>query len=495
MVVRLFLLALGALLIGYAFLGRGFAHIGLGPVYVGEFVLGLGLVATAWAAVRSKLQISRSWLAVLLVAFMVLGLACTVPYIRTYGIESLRDATLWGYGVFALMIFALLDRDSVLGLFRRYGYMAVAFLCWGPISYYIFIHYTVQTSPGSFVFVNSLLPNAPGSDVPILFFKAQDIAVQTAGAVAFLVLGTPLISRLRDFLWRAGAALPASWLVYTTGTITRGGLLAVMAAAGVLGLLSMVTGRLRSWAPILAGAVLFTAILLSGLSLSSVPTISFGPGATPAAVASGPKPSTTPTPKPSTTPTPKPTAIPTPAPTPQAWEVQRDPTTKQWWENITSIFFGSSNEQLNGTKAFRLAWWNDIIHYTFQGKYFWTGQGFGINLADADGFQASADHSLRDPHNSHLSVLARMGVPGFLLWLLLQGGFLVLLLRALLAFRRVGDKQLAVISAWVLVFWTAMMVNTSFDPYLEGPQGGIWFWCLFGLGLVLMRLAPRRKAA
>jgi hypothetical protein len=35
------------------------------------------------------------------------------------------------------------------------------------------------------------------------------------------------------------------------------------------------------------------------------------------------------------------------------------------------------------------------------------------------------------------------------------------------------------------------MVNTTFDPYLEGPQGGIWFWALFGLGLVLIRLAPR----
>jgi len=30
----------------------------------------------------------------------------------------------------------------------------------------------------------------------------------------------------------------------------------------------------------------------------------------------------------------------------------------------------------------------------------------------------------------------------------------------------------------------------TFDPYLEAPQGGIWFWALFGLGLVLIRLAP-----
>jgi hypothetical protein len=37
------------------------------------------------------------------------------------------------------------------------------------------------------------------------------------------------------------------------------------------------------------------------------------------------------------------------------------------------------------------------------------------------------------------------------------------------------------------VYWIAAMVNMSFDPYLEGPHGGIWFWTLFGLGLGAMR--------
>jgi hypothetical protein len=480
-VVRLFLLVLGVLLAGYAFMGRGFAHLGVPPVYVGEMVLALGLVATAVAAVRSRLQISRSWLVILLGVFMLLGLIRTVPYIPTYGSDALRDATLWGYGVFALMLFVMLDREWVLRLFKLYGYVAVVFLFWGPVAYFLYVNYTVESSPGSFVFVNSLIPNAPGSDVPILFFKAQDMAVHTAGAIAFLVLGTPVISRVRDFLWRFGAALPASWMVYTTGTVTRGGLAAVVASLGVLGVLGAVARRTRNWAPVLAGAVLFAAIVASGLSLPSLP--SFGPGPTPIAVPSGPIPSATPTPTPTATPSPLP-----------EWAVPRASTPTQWWENITSIFFGSSNSQLQGTKEFRLAWWGKIVDYTFKGPYFWAGKGFGINLATADGFQGTPDQSLRAPHNSHLSVLARMGVPGFLLWIVLQLGFALFLLRALLAYRRSGDSQLTRVSAWVLVFWTAIMVNASFDPYLEGPQGGIWFWTLFGLGLVLIRLAPRRQA-
>jgi hypothetical protein len=49
--------------------------------------------------------------------------------------------------------------------------------------------------------------------------------------------------------------------------------------------------------------------------------------------------------------------------------------------------------------------------------------------------------------------------------------------------------------AWVLAYWVAMMVDTSFDPYLEGPQGGIWFWAVFGLGLVVMRSRADGRAA
>ena len=487
-IVRFFLLALGVLLTGYAFLGRGFAHLGVPPVYLGELVLALGLAATAFAALRGRLQLSRPWLVVLLVVFMVLGLIRTVPYIPTYGVDALRDATLWGYAVFGLMLFVLLDRDWVLRIFKFYGYMAVAFLFWAPVAYFLYVNYTVEASPGSFVFASSIIPNAPGSDIPILFLKAQDMAVHAAGAIAFLVLGTPVISRVRDFLWRFGAALPASWLVYTTGTVTRGGLAAVAASMGVLSVLGVVTRRTRNWAPLLAGAILFGAIVMSGLSVPSLP--SFGPGPTPIVVPTH-NPNATPTPTPIPTPTPAPTA--TPAPLPD-WMIPRTGTTTQWWENITSIFFGSSNTQLEGTKQYRLAWWNKIIGYTFGGQYFWVGKGFGVNLATNDGFQQVADASLRSPHNSHLDVLARMGVPAFFLWLLLQLGFALLLLRALLAHRRAGDSQLAAVAAWILVFWTAIMVNTSFDPYLEGPQGGIWFWALFGLGLVVMRLVPRRQA-
>jgi hypothetical protein len=171
----------------------------------------------------------------------------------------------------------------------------------------------------------------------------------------------------------------------------------------------------------------------------------------------------------------------------------RPATIGQLLENIRSLFSEVRDSGLEGTEQFRLAWWSTIVDYTVFGDHFWTGKGFGINLADSDGFQSTADGSLRAPHNSHLTVLARMGVPGLILWLALQAAFGVGLLRAALSNRRGGQKVLAATAAWLLAYWMAMMIDTSFDPYLEGPQGGIWFWAVIGAGLVVMRLSSERR--
>jgi hypothetical protein len=30
------------------------------------------------------------------------------------------------------------------------------------------------------------------------------------------------------------------------------------------------------------------------------------------------------------------------------------------------------------------------------------------------------------------------------------------------------------------------MTNSAFDVFLEGPQGGIWYWSLFGFGIAAL---------
>ena len=35
------------------------------------------------------------------------------------------------------------------------------------------------------------------------------------------------------------------------------------------------------------------------------------------------------------------------------------------------------------------------------------------------------------------------------------------------------------------------MINGSFDVYLEGPQGGIWFWSIIGFGIAVTEVESR----
>jgi hypothetical protein len=160
----------------------------------------------------------------------------------------------------------------------------------------------------------------------------------------------------------------------------------------------------------------------------------------------------------------------------------------QFAANIVSTIFPSTMGDLDDTKEWRLAWWGEISSYTLHGPYFWKGKGFGINLADDDGFQVMEDHSLRSPHSAHLMILARTGVPGLALWIVLQFGWAFAIGSALLRTLRAGEHQWTGVFFFLLAYWLAFMINASFDVFLEGPMGGIWFWSLYGIGLATLRL-------
>lgn len=449
-IVRLFVASLLVLLAGYMFMGRGFAHLGLPPIYLGEVVLALGLLASGFAIVRLGIRARRSAIVGLVLLFMAWGVARTVPYLGTYGADSLRDAILWGYAFFALFIFLLADRTWVSRALRAYGLILPVFALWLPIAWNIFL-----------VLGRDISNQTPGAIIPIVYFKAGDMAVHAVGAVAFLVLFSGVATRLRTFAWRYVVAQPLAWTMFICGTISRGALVAV--AAG-LGLALLATRRFANWLPVALAAVLLIVFLVTGpaigSAIGSVLPATGGP-ATPGA-----------------------------SEPPPWWASNRPPTVETLLGNAGSVLTGEGDANQQGTARFRLQWWSAIVKYTVFGPYFWAGKGFGVNLADDDGFQPTQDHSLRAPHNSSMTVLARMGVPGFVIWVAILGTWAFGLLRAFFRARRANDRWLSAAAAWILIYWVAIMIDTSFDPYLEGPQGGIWFWSILGLGLVVIRLAP-----
>ena len=96
--------------------------------------------------------------------------------------------------------------------------------------------------------------------------------------------------------------------------------------------------------------------------------------------------------------------------------------------------------------------------------------------------------NLRSPHNGTMTVLARMGVPGLVLWLSLN---FVFGFRIFTGYRRAvrsGSRFWSNVDIWILCYWLAALINSTFDVYIEGPQGGIWFWSIIGFGIAALRI-------
>jgi O-antigen ligase len=89
----------------------------------------------------------------------------------------------------------------------------------------------------------------------------------------------------------------------------------------------------------------------------------------------------------------------------------------------------------------------------------------------------------RQPHNTHLSVLLRLGLLGFLVWAVM----LWRIFRVLLGSVReipVADPRHG-LRLWFLVFFLLGVFETTVQPWLEFSYGAIPFFLLAGFGMTL----------
>lgn len=409
-------------LLGYALLGKGFAYLGVKPLFIGEVLMILG-VGVLGGAARSTGYVMRRPVIWLLAVTALWGGIRTIPYISTFGVVALRDAVLWGYGIFAVIVAALLvEKPTRLrGLLQRYRQFALLFV--GVIW---LIHLVAEMVP-------NLIPKLPGAPVPLVYLKPGDVQVHLGGAAVFLLLG---MARAR--LWLV-VLLVAELVV--GGIYNRGGFVAAgMAVTVTLVLKPAISKRLPRLA-LGAGVVLLLLVLAEPMLPAEGRAISL----------------------------------------------------EQMQQNVKSIFIETpGSEGLEGTKEWRLNWWGDIIGYTVTGPYFWSGKGFGVNLADSDGYQVTRTGDLRSPHNAHVTMLARAGVPGFVLWVLLHLTWVVQMLRAYFDSLSRDEPAWSNVFLFLIAYWAAFMTNASFDVFLEGPMGGIWFWVVFGTGIGALQIYRQR---
>ncbi len=419
-----YLTAFGGVLLGYALFSRPFAYIGVAPLFIGEGMLLGGLVLAA-ASGRLGAAFSsgalRFW-AVLLVWVLVR----TVPYLGTYGLDGPRDAMIVAYGLFAVVLCALLlaDPERLRRLVEQYATFVTVMLAASGVVY------LVAKQVGE---AGPTLPWAP--DVGLFNAKGGDLLVHMTGIVGVMMLGMVRTSPLR---W--GAAVVSTVLFMASN---RGGMLAFLIGLGAIWVLRPRGASLGRFGYALAILMVIGIIIAPMLNLK---------------VQGG----------------------------------TRDVSVEQIVDNVKSVFGSSGQAALDGSRRWRIMWWTDIVNYTVRGPYFLTGKGFGINLATADGYQVEETEALRSPHNGHLTILARSGVPGAVLWLGLHLTWLAAVLGAWARAKRDDRRRWMALFAWLVGFWLAALINASFDVFLEGPMGGIWVWTVMGVGLAAVRIARQR---
>jgi O-antigen ligase len=157
---------------------------------------------------------------------------------------------------------------------------------------------------------------------------------------------------------------------------------------------------------------------------------------------------------------------------------------------VVSLGADDSPGNLDGTVKGRQELWSRILAKQIDDGHLVDGSGFGQNLAAEVHVYDEGKETLRNPHNSHLNILARMGVVGFTLWIALWAGWYWRLIAGCRGLARQGlylRRQMAILSVMVT---TAILVSTFFDPQLEGPQMAALLWTAFGIGVTVTTLRP-----
>ena len=118
----------------------------------------------------------------------------------------------------------------------------------------------------------------------------------------------------------------------------------------------------------------------------------------------------------------------------------REFSAEQLVANVVSFGDEGSPGNLDGTVKGRQELWSLILDKQVADNRLADGSGFGQNLAADVGVYDEGKETLRNPHNSHLHIMARMGLVGLSLWIALWVGWFSRMIPGLSA---LGPKRTA----------------------------------------------------
>jgi hypothetical protein len=422
---------LTALLTGYMFGDKGFAylHVPGTPLFVGEIglaVVGLYLVRR-YRITDSRLRSPGRFA---LAVFLVYSASRTIPFIGEYGVNALRDAAVWYYGIFAFFVADYVTRRGIEPTVAWLRRVVPWFLLWAPISMAL-----------DEIFREA--PLVPDSTVSVFSHRSANTSVMIAACVGFLwLLGETEtgVSRIRRGFMTAVAGLA----LVGSGIQNRGGFLAAACGLGVVWWFAR--SEQRNFAGLLAATVLLVGLFFWSADLR----ISF-------------------------------------------YANNRVISADQFVRNLISVVNPSAVAtagDLVGNTSWRIELWTDVLQDINLNAPV-LGRGYGVSLGEFYGFEGFDQTELRSAHNSHMTIFGRSGYLGISLWILLWVTWFALVTRARLALFARGLRREAGLAVATMAFVVATHVNAVFDPSMEGPPVSYWLWSAYGLGLGLTALSRR----
>jgi hypothetical protein len=408
---------LGIALVLYLAFGKGFAYAGVPPVFVGELLL----VVVVLAALSSDTALPHNLAAVIaavLVGLALVQLAVDRLVAADPWLESLRGVAPVYYSGFAFAVYALLRRyEATVGPARVLRLIEDAIARAAPMIVVLIALLVLRSLRGW-----PASPAWPISGGPLLPTKATDISVALVLVLPALLVRPPAPTALRHRRWLLVLWIMVAVVVTFRSRGALGGL-----AAGYAMAWPNLTRMLRGVAAV---AVLLVVLYTSGLSVTM--------------------------------------------------GKQRELSFRSGVDSVASLLGSDEglNSRLTVTRNWRIDWWSDIWTDVTSRRMLLHGYGWGDNLAIRYGVVPPGDDRdprvLRAPHSIFFSLAGRAGVVtavGFLLVPVLT------IARSFTRQRRVG-RSIAIEGARAGV--AAAVVVAFSDVYLESPQGGIVLWSLIG---------------
>lgn len=154
---------------------------------------------------------------------------------------------------------------------------------------------------------------------------------------------------------------------------------------------------------------------------------------------------------------------------------------------------GESQESAAAGVPLRIGWWRHIISQLESSptKLIF-GLGFGMPLTTFMGATAVT----REPHNSYMSVIGRVGLSGIAMWVLMQCSLYLALWRSFRLCGRMRWSSDQVNLLLLLTFGMITLVQAVGEPAMESPFYAIPYYFFFGVVLRYgkhLRMAAERE--